>query len=74
MKTMLGQNSQSRLEAREGVLCIVVETPFSGGRVRGFFPRDAVMVPGRGARCQPGAGRQASGPQHRLFIDEEGNS
>ena len=38
MKTMLEQNSQSRLEAREGVLCIVVETPFSAGASEASSP------------------------------------
>ena len=38
MKTMLKQNSQSRLEARDGVLCIVVETPFSAGASEASSP------------------------------------
>ena len=64
MKTMLEQNSQSRLEAREGVLCIVVETPFSAGASEASSPAMR-QVPGRRARRQPGAGRRASGPQPR---------
>ena len=52
MKTMLEQNSQSRLEAREGVLSNALQR----GRVRGFFPRER-QVPGRRARATRRVGR-----------------
>jgi hypothetical protein len=38
MKTMLKQTSQSRLEARDGSLCVVVETPFDIGESGAAFP------------------------------------
>ena len=78
MKTILEQNLQSRLEAREGVLCIVVETPFSAGASEASSPRmrqwfrveepdaDPATVAGRPVRNLD--------PQQGLFIDEEGNS
>src|SRR5580692_1729423 len=78
MKTMLEQNSQSRLEAREGVLCIVVETPFSAGASEASSPGmrqwfrveepdgDPALVAGRPVR--------SIDSQEGLFIDEEGNS
>jgi hypothetical protein len=78
MKTMLKQSSQSRLEARDGVLCIVVETPFSAGASGASSPRmrqwfrveepdaDPATVAGRPVRNLD--------PQQALFIDEEGNS
>ena len=78
MKTMLKQSSQSRLEARDGVLCIVVETPFSAGASEASSPgmrqwfrveepdADPALVAGRPVRNID--------PQEGLFVDEEGNS
>jgi hypothetical protein len=78
MKTMLEQSAQSRLEARDGVLCIVVETPFSAGASEASSPgmrqwfrveepaADPTLVGGRPVR--------SIDPQKGLFIDEEGNS
>ena len=78
MKTMLKQSSQSRLEARDGVLCIVVETPFSAGASEASSPgmrqwfrieepdANPLLVVGRPVRNVD--------PQEGLFIDEEGNS
>src|SRR5690242_20537196 len=78
MKTMLKQSSQSRLEARDGILCIVVETPFRAGAseasslgMRQWFrveepDGDPALVAGRPVR--------SIDPQEVLFIDEEGNS
>src|SRR6201993_1933768 len=78
MKTMLKQSSQSRLEARDGVLCIVVETPFSAGASEASSPgmrqwfrieepeANPLLVVGRPVRN--------TNPQEGLFIDEDGNS
>jgi hypothetical protein len=78
MKTMLKQTSQSRLEARDGALCIVVETLFyiekSGAAspaMRQWFrveepTADPALVAGRPVRNID--------PKEGLFIDEEGNS
>ena len=78
MKTMLEQSAQSRLEARDGVLCIVVETPFSAGASEASSPgmrqwfrveepdANPILVAGRPVR--------SIDPQEGLFIDEEGNS
>ena len=78
MKTMLKQSSQSRLEARDGVLCIVVETPFSAGASEASSPgmrqwfrveepdADPALVAGRPVR--------SIDLQQGLFVDEEGNS
>ena len=75
---MLKQTSQSRLEARDGVLFVVVETPFdteqSGAAspaMRQWFrveepDADPALVAGRSVRNVD--------PQKGLFIDEEGNS
>ena len=78
MKTMLEQNSQSRLEAREGVLCIVVETPFSAGASEASSPgmRQWFRVEEPDANPALVVGRPVRNldPQEGLFIDEEGNS
>src|ERR1700741_3075764 len=78
MKTMLEQSSQSRLEARDGVLCIVVETPFSAGASEASSPgmRQWFRVEEPGANPVLVAGRpvRSIGPQEGLFVDEEGNS
>jgi ERF superfamily protein len=78
MKTMLEQTAQSRLEAREGVLCIVVETALDGAASKAGSPAmrqwfrveepdaDPALVAGRPVR--------SIDPQQGLFIDEEGNS
>jgi ERF superfamily protein len=78
MKTMLKQGSQSRLEARDGILCIVVETAFDDAASKAGSPvmrqwfrveepeADSAMVAGRSVRNID--------PQKGLFVDEEGNS
>jgi hypothetical protein len=78
MKTMLKQTSQSRLEARDGILCIVVETALDGAVSKAGSPAmrqwfrveepdaDPAMVAGRPVRNLD--------PQEGLFVDEEGNS
>jgi hypothetical protein len=78
MKTMLKQNSQSRLEARDGVLFVVVETPFDTGQSGAASPAmrqwfrveepeaDPALVTGRSVRNID--------PQEGLFVDDGGNS
>ena len=78
MKAMLKQSSQSRLEARDGILCIVMETPFNIGESGAASPAmrqwfrveepeaDSALVAGRPVRNLD--------PQQGLFVDEEGNS
>ena len=78
MKTLLKQTSQSRLEARDGILCIVLETALDGAAskagssaMRQWFrveepAADPTLVGGRPVR--------SIDPQKGLFIDEEGNS
>ena len=75
---MLKQTSQSRLEARDGILCVVVETALDGGAskagssaMRQWFrveepDADPALVAGRPVRNID--------PQEGLFVDEEGNS
>ena len=78
MKTMLEQSAQSRLEARDGVLGIVVETPFSAGASEASSPgmRQWFRVEEPDANPILVAGRPVRNidPQEGLFIDEEGNS
>jgi len=78
MKTMLKQSSQSRLEARDGVLCIIVETPFSAGASEASSPgmRQWFRVEEPDANPALVAGRPVRNldPQEGLFVDEEGNS
>src|ERR1700747_89823 len=78
MKTTLKQSSQSRLEARDGVLCIVVETPFSAGGSEASSPGMRQWFRMEEPDTNPAlvAGRQVHSidPQEGLFIDEEGNS
>jgi hypothetical protein len=78
MKTMLKQISQSRLEARGGVLCVVVETPFDPEQSGAVSPAmrqwfrleepeaDPALVAGRPVRNID--------PKEGLFIDDEGHS
>jgi ERF superfamily len=77
MKTMLKQSSRSRLEARDGVLCIVVETPFSAGASEASSPgmRQWFRVEESDANPALVAGRPVRNldPQEGLFVDEEGN-
>ena len=78
MKIMLKQSSQSRLEARDGVLCIVVETPFSAGASEASSPgmRQWFRIEEPDANPLLVVGRPVRNidPQEGLFIDEEGNS
>src|SRR6266478_5526162 len=63
MKTKLEQSSQSRLEVRDGILCIVVETALDGAASKAGSP---AMVSGRPVRNLD--------PQEGLFVDEDRNS
>ena len=78
MKTMLKQSVQSRLEARDGVLCIVAETPFSAGASEASSPgmRQWFRVEEPDANPALVAGRPVRNidPKEGLFVDEEGNS
>src|SRR6266851_9540739 len=78
MKTMLTQTSQNRLEARDGVLCIVVETPFDAEQPNAASAamRQWFRVEEPDADPAPVAGRSVRNinPQEGLFVDEEGNS
>src|ERR1700740_3262548 len=78
MKPMLTQSAQSRLEVRDGVLCIVVETPFSACASQASSPgmRQWFRVEEPDANPASVAGRpvRSIDPQQGLFIDEEGNS
>src|SRR5260370_38369094 len=78
MKTMLKQTLQSRLEARDGMLCIVLETALDGAASRAGSPAvrqwfrvaepdaDPALVAGRPVRNID--------PKEGFFVDEEGNS
>src|SRR2546426_597738 len=78
MKTRLKQDSQRRLEARNGALYGVVATPFDTEQPSAASPAmrrwfrvaepdaDPAMVAGRPVRNLD--------PQEGLFVDEEGNS
>jgi ERF superfamily len=78
MKTMLEQSSQSRLEARDGILCVVLETALDGAASKAGSPamRQWFRVEEPGADPALVAGRPVRNidPQEGLFIDEEGNS
>jgi hypothetical protein len=78
MKTKLKETSQSLLEVRDGILCVVVETALDGGAskagssaMRQWFQvaepdADPAIVAGRPVRNLD--------PQEGLFVDEDGNS
>jgi hypothetical protein len=78
MKTILKQTSQNRLTARDGALCVVVETPFDGEQSGAASPAmrqwfrveepeaDPALVAGRPVRNID--------PQKGLFVDEEGTA
>jgi hypothetical protein len=78
MKTKLKETAQSRLEVRDGILCVVVETALDGGASKAGSPdmrqwfrvaepdADPAMVAGRPVRNLD--------PEEGLFVDEEGNS
>jgi hypothetical protein len=78
MKTRLKQTSQSRLEARDGILCIVLETALDGAasKAGSSAMRQWFRVEEPGADPALIAGRPVRNldPQNGLFIDEEGNS
>jgi hypothetical protein len=78
MKTMLKQTSQSRLEARDGVLCIVLETALDGAAPKAGAPamRQWFRVEEPEADLALVAGRPVRNidPKQGLFVDEEGNS
>jgi hypothetical protein len=75
---MLKQGSQSRLEARDGILCVVVETAFDGAASKAGSPamRQWFRVEEPDAAPALIAGRPVRNidPQEGLFIDEEGKS
>jgi hypothetical protein len=78
MKTMLKQTSQSRLEARDSVLWVVVETPFdsneSGAAIPAMRQWFRVEEPGADPALVTGRPVRNIDPQEGLFVDEEGNS
>jgi hypothetical protein len=78
MKTMLKQTSQSRLETRNGILCIVVETALDGAASKAGSPamRQWYRVEEPGADPALVAGRPVRNIDRKegLFVDEEGNS
>jgi hypothetical protein len=78
MNTMRKQSPQSRLEVRDGVLCIVMETPFSAGASESSSPgmRQWFRVDEPQADLALVAGRPVRNidPDEGLFVDEEGNS
>jgi hypothetical protein len=78
MKTMLKQTSQSRLEARDGILCIVLETALDGAAPKAGSPamRQWFLVEEPAADPALVAGRpvRSIDPQKGLFVDDEGNS
>src|ERR1700751_6277599 len=77
MKTMPKQTSLNRLEARDGVLCFVMETPFDTRRgattpaTRQWF---RVEEPDANPALVAGRPVRNLDPQQGLFIDEEGKS
>src|SRR5258708_6957592 len=77
MKTLLEQTSQSRLEARDGILCIVLETALDGAASKAGSPamRQWFRVEEPGADPALVAGRPVRNidPKEGLFVDEEGN-
>jgi hypothetical protein len=78
MKTMLKQGSQSRLEARDGILCIVLETALDGAASKAGSPamRQWFRVEQPEADLALVAGRPVRNidPKEGLFVDEEGSS
>jgi hypothetical protein len=78
MKTMLKQGSQGRLEARDGILCIVLETALDGAASKAGSPamRQWFRVEEPEADLALVAGRPVRNidPEEGLFVDEEGNS
>src|SRR5580658_6085766 len=78
MKTKLKETSQTRLEVRDGILCVVVETALDGGASKAGSPnmRQWFRVAEPDADPAVVAGRRVRNldPQKGLFVDEEGNS
>src|SRR5258708_31746331 len=78
MKTMLKQTSQSRLEARDGILCIVLETALDGAASKAGSPAMRQWFRVEEPATDPAlvAGRPVYNidPKEGLFVDEEGNS
>ena len=75
MKTMLKQASQSRLEARDGILCIVLDTALDGAASKAGSPamRQWFRVEEPAADPALVAGRPVRNidPKEGLFVDEE---
>ena len=78
MKPMLKQTSQSRVEARDGILYIVSETAFDGAASKAGFPAMLqwfrVEEPGTDPALVAGRPVRNIDPKEGLFVDEEGNS
>ena len=79
MKTKLKQTgAQSRLEMRDGALCVLVETPFDAGGFGAAAPgmRQWYRVAEPDAYPALVAGRpvRSVDPAEGLFVDEDGNS
>lgn len=65
MKTMLKQTSQSRLEARDGVLFVVMETPFDIEQSGAASPAMRQWFRVEEPDVDPALVAGASGSQHR---------
>jgi hypothetical protein len=77
MKTVLKQTSQSRLEARDGLLWVCVETPFEiaeSGAVSPAMRQWFRVEPGADPALVAGRPVHKIDPREGLFVDEEGNS
>src|SRR5216683_57967 len=78
MKPMLKQTSRSRLEARDGMLCVSVETPFdteqSGSAAPAMWQWFRVEEPAADPALVAGRPVRNIDPKEGLFVDEEGNS
>src|SRR5438105_3104350 len=77
MRTMIKQTSQSRLEARDGILCIVLETALDGAASKVSSPAMRQWFRLEEPAADPAlvAGRPVYNidPKGGLFVDEEGN-
>ena len=79
MKTKLKQpRAQSRLEVRDGALCVLVEIPLdtggSGTAAPGMRQWYLVAEPDADPALVAGRPVRSIDPAERLFVDEEGNS
>ena len=78
MKTKLSEEQQCRMEERDGILCIVVDMPFSGAESEASSPRMREWFRVEEPDADPAtiAGRPVRNidPKEGLFVDEEGSS